>query len=413
LKLAADQGNADSQLAYGFCLPNSEDSSIDFARGVHYFKHRKGPSTDLTTAAHFFKLDAYQNHLLPSDAQNALAPLLWDGRGIPRDLIAGASYFRLAADNGVAEAQYCYGIWLLACSVGDQNIEKAARYLKLSAETGNPDGQFVVAGMAENGIGIFDSVDLDLAVRNYERCSDLRPARAACFAWCLQTGRGIPIDFTVAAEFFKKAADSNDANGLNGFGCCLERGEGVDPDIDRAISYYRSAATLFHPDALYNFGRCREYGRGIDRDLNQAVKYYRLAAEMNNPAAQNSFGICLERGTGVHKNQSLAAQFYRLAAEQGHSDGANNFGFCLEHGRGVRQNIEMAAEYYRFAVDHGHPEAKLNHARCMRLLGRWEPPDRSAETVSHSPSADNFRDFIPKLELLVRKAGNLSVPFNN
>jgi serine/threonine protein kinase len=125
---------------------------------------------------------------------------------------------------------------------------------------------------------------------------------------------------------------------------------------------------------------------------------------MENAAAQNSFGICLERGVGGCKNLSLAALFYRREAEQGHPDGANNFGFCLEHGRGVEQNFELAAQHYKFAADRGHPDAKANHARCLRLLGQWEPPDRSSRCVSHSPSADRlcgiFRDFLRNPEPL-------------
>jgi hypothetical protein len=130
----------------------------------------------------------------------------------------------------------------------------------------------------------------------------------------------------------------------------------------------------------------------------RAAKYYRLSADMKNASAENSFGICLERGIGVQKNLFLAAQYYHRAAQQGHPDGANNFGFCLEHGRGVEQDIEMAAEYYKFASDHGHSEAKLNHKRCLRLLGSWEPPDRSSDIVSHPPSVDFlcklFGDFL-------------------
>jgi TPR repeat protein len=244
--------------------------------------------------------------------------------------------------------------------------------------------------MAENGIGAFSSAHLLTVVQNYERCSDLSPAGSSRFGWCLQTGLGIPIDFTVAAEFSKKAADSNDADGLNSFGCCLEQGQGVDVDIDLAVRYYRKAPSLFHPDGLYNFGRFFENGKGIDQNLLRAVKYYRLSAELKNAAAQNSFGIFLERGIGVQKNQSLAAQYYQLAAHQGHLDGANNFGFCLEHGRGVEQNIELATQYYKFAADGGHSEAKLNHSRCLRLLGEWEPSDRSSEIVSHPPSLDHF-----------------------
>jgi hypothetical protein len=36
--------------------------------------------------------------------------------------------------------------------------------------------------------------------------------------------RGVSINLAVAAEYFKKAADLNDVDGLNSFGCCLERG---------------------------------------------------------------------------------------------------------------------------------------------------------------------------------------------
>jgi TPR repeat protein len=115
-----------------------------------------------------------------------------------------------------------------------------------------------------------------------------------------------------------------------------------------------------------------------------------LSAELNSASAQNSFGIFLERGIGIQSNLSLAAHYYQLAAFQGHPDGANNLGFCLEHGRGVQQNIRLAAEYYKLAADRGHPEGELNYRRCLRLLGRWEVPDRSSDVSAHPPSHDDL-----------------------
>jgi TPR repeat protein len=235
------------------------------------------------------------------------------------------------------------------------------------------------------------------AIRHYEQCSDLSSASSNCFGWRLQIGCSVPIDFTIAAEFFKKAADSNYPDGSNSFGCCLEQGQGVDIDIDWATSYYQRAASRFHSDGMYNFGRCLEYGRGIPQNQIHAAKYYRLAADRDNLTAENSFGICLERGIGVHKDLMLAAQYYQRAAKHGHLDGANNFGFCLEHGRGVQQNIQMASEYYKFASDHGHSEAKLNHKRCLRLLSKWEPPDRSSDAISHPPNPNHLSAIIHDL----------------
>jgi TPR repeat protein len=263
--------------------------------------------------------------------------LLWDGRGVLRNLTLAAHYFRLAAEHSVAESYYRRGICFLGRYSGHRDITGAIPSLKLSADNGSPDGQFAIACMSENAIGRFHSIDLDTVVRYYELCSDRSPAGTAYSGWRLQTGGAISIDFTVAADCFKKAADSNDADGRDGFGCCLERAEDIDPDIHHAVFYYRRAAWLSQSDGLYNYERCLEDGKRIGQD---AIKYYRLSAEKENAAAENSFGFCLERGIGVHNNLSIAADFYPRAVQLGDADGANNFGSCLERARGVQQSIE-------------------------------------------------------------------------
>jgi hypothetical protein len=188
--------------------------------------------------------------------------------------------------------------------------------------------------------------------------------------------------------FNAAASDSNNPDGTNSFSCCLERGAGVNQDIERAVLYYQKAASQLHPHGLYNFARCLEYGKGIGQDFIRAAKYYHLSAELNDADAQNSFGICLERGIEISSNLSLAAHYYQRSILQGHPDGANNLGFCLEHGRGVEQDIRLAAEYYKSAADRGHSEGGLNYRRCLRLLGRWDPPDRSSQVSVHPPSND-------------------------
>jgi serine/threonine protein kinase len=64
----------------------------------------------------------------------------------------------------------------------------------------------------------------------------------------------------------------------------------------------------------------------------------------------------------------------------------------------------LATEHYKFAADRGYSEAKLNHSRCLRLLGQYEPSDRSSEIVSHPPSLDRlsnlFRGFLENPEPL-------------
>jgi TPR repeat protein len=146
-------------------------------------------------------------------------------------LKGGAHYFKLAADQGFAEAQYHCALCLIIGNIVDRNLATVFRYLKLSAENGNRKGQFAIAWMAEHGIGAFSSIDFDTAIRYYEQCSNDSAAGSVCFGCCLQLGLGIPIDFTIAAELLKRAAYFDDKNGLNSFSCCLEQGRDVDIDI--------------------------------------------------------------------------------------------------------------------------------------------------------------------------------------
>jgi TPR repeat protein len=343
----------------------------------------------LISAAHYFKLSADQGNAF---GQCCYGICLRDGTGISQDLISAAHYFKLSADQGNTGGQYHFAMCLLTGNGLQRNMRMAIRYFILSAESGNPESQRVVGWMAEHGIGT--AIDIAAAGRYYELSADHSSAGAFRFGQCCRKGRGVPIDFTVAAEFFRKAADSGNADGANSFGCCLERGEGVDANIELAVKYFRKAASQSHPSGLYNIGRCFEYGLGIKCDLVRAATYYRIAAEFGNASAQNSFGVFLERGIVFRSNQSLAAHYFELSARQGDSEGANNLGFCLEHGRGVRQDIKSAAEWYRFAADHNHPEGEMNYQRCLRLLGHWNVPDRSSRISDHPQSDDLARLFI-------------------
>jgi hypothetical protein len=108
-------------------------------------------------------------------AQNNYGLILYKGEGVSIDFKGAAYYFKLAADQSLAEAQDCYSICLITGDTVHRNLAGAFRYLKLSVENGSTDGQFVVACMAENGIGAFSSIGFEVAVQNYERCSDFSP----------------------------------------------------------------------------------------------------------------------------------------------------------------------------------------------------------------------------------------------
>jgi TPR repeat protein len=96
-----------------------------------------GVSTDLKSAARYFKLSADKGDW---DAQCYYADCLHDGTGISIDMKSAAHYFKLSADHGHSSAQVRYGICLVDGTGISTNLTLAAHYFKLSADQGNADG---------------------------------------------------------------------------------------------------------------------------------------------------------------------------------------------------------------------------------------------------------------------------------
>jgi TPR repeat protein len=94
-----------------------------------------------------------------------------------KDLALSGHYFRLAAEQGVAESQYRYGLWLLNCHNGHRDTAGAIHSLKLSADNSSPDGQFAIACIAENAIG-HRSFN-----RSWHRSPILRTMLPSLFRW--------------------------------------------------------------------------------------------------------------------------------------------------------------------------------------------------------------------------------------
>jgi hypothetical protein len=72
-----------------------------------------------------------------ADAQNNYGFCLRKGRGIGQDLEAGARYYKMAADQGHASAQYNYGFCLQNGDGVDGDMREAARYYKMAMDQGN------------------------------------------------------------------------------------------------------------------------------------------------------------------------------------------------------------------------------------------------------------------------------------
>jgi TPR repeat protein len=92
-------------------------------------------------------------------------------------------------------------------------------------------------------------------------------------------------------------------------------GKGVAQDLKQAAEWYRRAADKddasgeVHLAALY-----RDGGKGFPRDMAQAAAWYRKAAEQGDAGAQGTLGLLYSMGQGVPRDFVEAYYWLDLAA---------------------------------------------------------------------------------------------------
>jgi hypothetical protein len=120
---------------------------------------------DLAEAARLYRLAADQGN---ADAQYRLGMMYMEGTGVGRDLVEAARLLRLAADQGDADAQYQLGLMYHIGKGVAEDLAEAARLLWLAADQGSVYAVYansILANMYANGKGVTE--DLAEAARLY------------------------------------------------------------------------------------------------------------------------------------------------------------------------------------------------------------------------------------------------------
>jgi TPR repeat protein len=130
---------------------------------------------------------------------------LGQGEGVPINLTAAASYFKLAADQNLALGQFHYGVCFVSAQGVPADHIEAMKWFKRAAENGLPEAQVVA--------GIFSFL-----------------------------GIGCCVYFVEAEEFFKMAADQGDAMGEFNYATALSQHLSSVDDLATMSRYLKRTA---------------------------------------------------------------------------------------------------------------------------------------------------------------------------
>ena len=342
--------------------------------------YKKG---DYVTAVDLYRLAAEQGY---ADAQNGLGSMYFLGQGVPQNDAEAAKWYRKAAEQGhtlaLSNLASCYN---LGRGVR-QDYGEAVKWYRKAAEQGDLFAQLQLGNMYSLGQNV--PQDDAEAVKWYRMAAEQGNKAAEEALRRLadkksekeETGLEVnnigheerATENTNAAPSrqpekeedeltkLKRAAENGDTEAQIDLGVKYTNGQGVSKDFSEALKWFRKASEQGHAVAQYNLGVMYENGQGVPKNYSEAVKWYRKAAEQGYARAQNSLGFMYYCGQGVPQDYLEAMNWYRKSAEQGYVYAQNSLGFMYEKGHGVPKNYSEAMKWYRKAAEQGYANAQYN-----------------------------------------------------
>jgi hypothetical protein len=309
---------------------------------------------------------------IPGPRDDPISQFNWglrlaEGNGVPRNLSLSAHYIKLAADQGLEEAQFFYGNLLFEGRGIPVNYSLAAYYFKLAADQGNSNAQF------KYGI-------------------------------CLSNGQGILVNHSLAAHYFKLAADQGNSHAQFNYGICLSNGQGIQRNHSLAAHYFKLAADRGVVQAQAAYAESLQALANVAAPISEEV-LRRLDAELAVllPSREDDsrrvvgflsgeFGAIDFESAGAVGRPGVAAA---LCA-------ASRSGRCLILGRDFRSELSC----FSILWDGG---LLLVRAMIRRLRPRWLSEKRCLSVWrSTAQNASSFIGRHPGFEIVAGTFSNLS-----
>jgi TPR repeat protein len=210
-----------------------------------------------------------------AEAQFQLANCYAVGTHVPQSDSKAVELYLMAAGQGYPDAQFRLGLCSYSLKISttasrfdgqtlaklglrdsgritdsatDPNYVKAAAWFRKAAEQGHAEAQFWVGLCHDSAIGV--AKDLREATTWYRRAAEQGLASAQeKLGFSYQYGKGVDQDLAEAVYWYELAARQGDQDAQYALGCCYHDGDGVAEDWDKAIEWFRLAAAQGSPDA--------------------------------------------------------------------------------------------------------------------------------------------------------------------
>ena len=321
------------------------------------------------------------------EAMVSLGRIYAKGLGQPQDLAMAREWYLKGHEAGGLDVLPYIG----ELDVLEGNYQQALENFTESEKTPNPEAEYWLGHMYENGLGV--DRNYGEAQKYYELSIKNGGVRAlAALGKMYRDGKTGKTEPEKAFELFTKAAALKDPEAIFNIARAYENGSGVTADSQKAYRHFSDAAKRGHPEAMYYVGRYLEEGVFTNANIQEAVKYYKLAAEHHVPEAEMAMGRCYEKGLGVARSLPKSYESYLSAAAHGNREAMRITGDNLINGNGTEKDPYTAYQWYQKAADLDDPYS-ATVAAAIYTSGYTDP--RNPERII-AANPDKARKYLKK-----------------
>jgi len=242
------------------------------------------------------------------------------GRGLARDPVQAAYWYRKAADQGDPNAQNQLG-YFYAWGIGvDRDEAEAAKWFMRASGSGSQPAKLNLAVMALKGVG--QKRDIPFALDLLNQLAEKNNPRAECYLGILSMiGDGVPVDRAQAEKWFARAAKAKNPEGEYAMGRIWSVESGHPHDFARAADFLRHSVRAGYVPAMHALGLLLLEHPDVAKHPDEAVAALRHAAEAGTWEASDALGILARDGRGgLPQSNSEAFFWFNIAIAQGGPD---------------------------------------------------------------------------------------------
>ena len=274
-------------------------------------------------------------------------PTIWKYIGITIVFLIGLTIYEMFSGNLL----YMMGKKLYV----NGKYELAENCLLNSVKHGNEESNYLLGSMYIDGNRTMDGIDDLVKVTEWLKKavdSGVSIAKEKYAKACDSLGGQYYInkDSVQAFNYYKIAAELNNASGQNHLGVLYALGYGTEKNDEEAVKWYQKAADQGFVWGMHNLGTHYRWGNGVPQDKQEAIKWYQMAAERNNVSSMVELG-------NLYKTIPLYKEYfkwYQKAAENENTDAQYRLGRDYQYGyHDVPQDYNKALYWYKKAAGNG------------------------------------------------------------